>query len=179
LPTGNLKQDNLLSIRQETAGDIQAIRKVNLAAFPGPDEAGLIDTLRSNKSIIFSFVALMGEEIIGHIVFSPVTLEPFGHAVKGAGLAPVAVLPEFQRKGTGSQLIRHGIKECTKAGYDYIALLGHPGYYPRFGFIPSVKYNIRCEYDAPVEAFMILELKTGVLSGHSGIVKYLPEFNGV
>jgi putative acetyltransferase len=179
LTAGNLRKDDLLSIRPETAADIQAIRQVNLAAFPGPEEAGLVDKLRSSNSILFSFVALMGQEIIGHILFSPVTLEPAGHAVKGAGLAPVAVLPDWQNQGAGSLLIRHGIEQCRKADYDYIALLGHPGYYPRFGFVPSVKYNIRCEYDAPVEAFMILELKAGALSGHSGTIKYLPEFNGV
>ena len=179
MSAGNFKKENPFFVRAESVGDIQSIRKVNLAAFPGPDEAGLVEKLRSNKSFVFSFVALMGGEVIGHILFSPVTLEPEQSTLRGAGLAPVAVLPEFQRRGIGSLLIRHGIEQCRKAGYDYIVLLGHPDYYPHFGFVPSVKYNIRCEYDAPVEAFMILELRTGALAGHSGTIKYLPEFNEV
>ena len=177
--TGNSINGKAIYIRAEVPADIAEIRKVNLQAFPGPGEADLVETLRSKKATIFSFVALCDSNITGHIMFSPVTLDPIQISIKGAGLAPVAVLPEFQRRGIGSLLIRHGIEQCKQAGYDYIALLGHPEYYPRFGFVPSVKYNIKCEYDAPVEAFMILELRAGALTGHSGTVKYLPEFNEV
>ena len=177
--TGDSINVDSISIREEIPADLAAIRKVNLEAFPGSGEADLVDKLRSIKAFILSLVALSDGHITGHILFSPVTLDPIQAGIRGAGLAPVAVLPEFQRRGIGSSLIRHGIEQCKKAGYDYIVLLGHPDYYPRFGFVPSVKYIIRCEYDAPVEAFMILELSAGALTGHSGTVKYLPEFNEV
>jgi putative acetyltransferase len=179
LGAGNSINCNSVSFREEVPADLAGIRKVNMEAFPGPGEADLVDKLRLKKAYISSLVALSEGCITGHILFSPVTLDPIQAGIRGVGLAPVAVLPEFQRRGIGSLLIRHGIEQCKKAGYDYIVLLGHPGYYPRFGFVPSVKYNIRCEYDAPVEAFMILELKAGALTGHSGTVKYLPEFNEV
>lgn len=173
----NSIEGHSLIIRAEQANDIPAIRKVNLAAFPGPDEANLVEKLRTHHSFIFSFVAVLDGEVSGHIVFSPVTLVPEINTLRGAGLAPVAVLPQFQRKGIGTKMILHGIDQCKQAGYGYIVLLGHPNYYPRFGFVPSVKYGIKCEYDAPPEAFMILELRSGALAGHSGTIKYPPEFN--
>jgi putative acetyltransferase len=96
------------------------------------------------------------------------------------GLAPIAVLPDLQRQGIGKALIEAGIDKIRASGEPFVIVLGHPGYYPRFGFIPASRFWIRCEYDGvPDEAFMILVLKDGVLAGISGVAKYRPEFADV
>ena len=91
----------------------------------------------------------------------------------------MAVRPEFQKQGIGSQLIERGLEQCRAAGQACVVVLGHPEYYPRFGFVPASRYGIRCEYDVPDEVFMIIELRDGALEGCAGIVKYQPEFNEV
>jgi putative acetyltransferase len=179
LPGYTLKDGTRIVIRPETLPDIADIRRVNLKAFESPGEAELVEKLRSRSIFTFSFVALKDKQVVGHIMFSPVTLDPMAGNLKGLGLGPVAVLPGLQKKGIGALLIRHGLEECRKAGYDFVALLGHPEYYRRFGFVAASKYGIKCEYDAPVDSFMLLELRPGVLSGHQGTVKYQPEFNEV
>ena len=117
-------------------------------------------------------VAEEGDDIVGHILFSPVTLEDCDQSISIAGLAPMAVLPKHQRKGIGSRLVEEGIRRCEEAGYDAVVVLGHPEYYPRFGFSPSMNYGIRSEYDVPDEVFMVKELKEGVLADCKGTVKY-------
>ena len=92
------------------------------------------------------------------------------------GLAPMAVLPEYQNQGVGSLLVRNGLSECQRAGFDIVVVLGHPRYYPRFGFIPASQKGLSCEYQVPDEAFMVIELRPGALNGMSGLVKYQPEF---
>src|SRR5215813_14518101 len=169
----------MLMIRKENAADIPAIRQVNERAFGQPDEAKLVDALRANGKAIISLVAESEGQIVGHILFSPVTLEPANRELFALGLAPMAVLPEFQNQGIGSLLVRAGLDECRKQGCDFVAVLGHPAYYPRFGFVPSINFNIKSEYDVPDEVFMLLELRDGALSGCSGIVKYQPEFAAV
>lgn len=89
----------------------------------------------------------------------------------------MAVLPEYQKQGIGSRLVRDGLKECQRLNQNIVVVLGHPGYYPRFGFIPASKKGLRCEYQAPDEAFMVAELIPGALGGRQGLVKYRPEFN--
>ena len=91
-------------------------------------------------------------------------------------LAPVAVLPEFQKQGIGSELIREGLKACQQLGYDSVIVLGHPEYYPKFGFKQADTWGIKDPFGAPAEAFMALELKKGALEGASGIVEYPDEF---
>jgi len=95
------------------------------------------------------------------------------------GLAPMAVASQYQHKGIGSKLIKAGLEQCQALGYDAVVVLGHPGYYPKFGFVPSVKYNIKSEYDVPDEVFMALELVPESLKDHEGVVKYHEAFNNV
>jgi len=148
---------------------------VNLAAFETAAEANLVDALRQQAHPLVSLVAQVGEEVVGHIMFSPVSLE--GHAeLSLMGLAPMAVLPAHRRKGVGSALVRTGLQRCRALGVGAVVLLGHPGYYPRFGFQPSVPFGITSEYDAPPEAFMVLELQPGYLVGASGTVKFHAAF---
>ncbi|WP_341917182.1 N-acetyltransferase [Polaromonas sp. YR568] len=162
-------------VRAEESQDQQAVRSVNLAAFETAAESNLVDALRQQARPLVSLVAQDGEEVVGHIMFSPVSLE--GHAeLSLMGLAPMAVLPAHQRKGVGSALVRAGLKRCRALGVGAVVVLGHPSYYPRFGFQPSVRFGIVSEYDAPPEAFMVLELQPGYLGGASGTVKFHAAF---
>lgn len=166
----------MLELRYEKPEDILDIRKVHEAAFETKAEADLVDALRDKDAHMISIVAIEDNKIVGHILFSPVTIEADGSIVTILGLAPMAVLPECQRKGIGSKLVEKGLEEGRKRGYTAAVVLGHPEYYPRFGFAPSVKYNIRSEYDVPHEVFMVKELRSGALAGISGIAKYHEAF---
>ena len=167
----------MLTIRQEISGDAIGIRYVNKQAFGSMVEADIIEKLRLRRGFILSLVASQGTQVAGHILFSPVTIESESSVITAAGLGPMAVLPEYQRQGIGSQLVRAGLEELRHTSYDIVVVLGHPAYYPRFGFSPASSYGIRSEYDVPEEAFMVLELRQGALAGISGVVKYQPEFS--
>ena len=167
----------MLTIRKETPEDAMAIRYVNEQAFGNACEADLIEKLRLRRGFILSLVAIQEEQVVGHILFSPVTIESESSVITAAGLGPMAVLPEYQRQEIGSQLVRAGLEELRHTNYEIVVVLGHPDYYPRFGFSPASKYGINCEYDVPEEVFMILELREGALAGRSGTVKYQPEFS--
>ena len=158
-----------MNIRFEQPNDIEQIKNVHLIAFETDTEANIVDALRNAGVELISIVAEKNGEIIGHILFSPVTLDG---VTKIMGLAPMAVLPNWQRKGVGSKLINEGMKACEKAGYEAVVVLGHPDYYPRFGFEPSVNFRIKSEYDVPPEVFMVKELKNGALKDKTGTVKY-------
>jgi putative acetyltransferase len=173
----------MIMIRNETPADIEAIRIVIERAFDGTDEVILVDRLREAGKAAISLVATEDTQVVGHILFSPVTIESIGEAASDTplaviGLAPLAVLPEFQNRGIGSLLTRAGLEECRRAGYSGVVVLGHPHYYPRFGFVPSVRYHIRSEFDVSDETFMVLELTEKALENRAGVVKYQPEFNG-
>ena len=165
-----------LIIRYEKPQDISAIRRVNEAAFETSSEADLVDALRDKKAHVISMVAEQENRIIGHILFSPVTLTAKGSKAIWLGLAPMAVLPEYQKQGIGSKLVEKGIEESRRKGYPAVVVLGHPEFYPRFGFRPSHTYNITSEYDVPPEVFMVLALQSGALRGLSGIAKYHEAF---
>lgn len=166
-------------IRDESTDDILAIREVNRVAFGSDDEGGLVDALRERGAFICSLVAEVEGKVVGHVLFSPASLDDGTQATDVAGLGPVAVRPEFQQRGIGAALIRAGLAICRDRGYDVAVVLGHPDYYPRFGFRPSRPLGIRWEHDAPEEAFMVLELRDGELAGRSGTIRYQPEFDGV
>ncbi len=166
-------------IRPEELHDETAIREVNQLAFGQEAEGALVDALREAGAVLCSLVAEDDGRIVGHILFSPATLEDGPRRWEVAALGPVAVHPEHQRRGIGSALILAGLDICRVRGYDVAILLGHPAYYPRFGFRPAAPLGIRWEHDAPEEAFMVMELQAGALAGRQGIIRFRPEFEGV
>jgi putative acetyltransferase len=165
-------------IRAEQERDRAAVHAVNVAAFETSSEADLVDVLREQAKPIVSLVAEDNGSIVGHIMFSPVSLS--GHpGLKMMGLAPMAVSPEHQRKGIGSALVQKGLEQCKQLGFVAVVVLGHPEYYPRFGFSPSTRFGIGSEYEVREEAFMAKELQTAALDGKTGTVKYHAAFASV
>jgi len=166
----------MVKIRKEQPRDIQIIHEVNTRAFGQTLEADLVDTLRRNCNDLLSLVAVVDNEVVGHILFSPVTVEGEEMTTEGMGLAPMAVLPEYQRQGIGSELARKGIARLASRDCGFVIVLGHADYYPRFGFEPASRYRVRSEWEVPDDAFMILVLNQSVMQGISGVAKYRPEF---
>lgn len=166
-------------IRPEQPADLTAIHYVVEQAFQqafgSVAEAKLVDQLRANCQAIVSLVAVENEQIVGHILFSEVTL---GDATI-IGLAPVSVLPSHQKQGIGALLTNAGIDACRNAGYAAMVVLGHPEYYPRFGFVPASRFGIKSEYDVRDEVFLAMELQPGALANCAGVAKYQPEFSAV
>lgn len=167
-----------MQIRPERDTDRDAVRAVNAAAFPTPAEADLVDALREQARPVISLVAERDGAIVGHILFSPVTLDS-RPGLSMMGLAPMAVAPEHQRSGVGLALVRAGLDECRQKGFSAVVVLGHPEYYPRFGFVPAVRYGLRSEYDVPDEVFMVQELVPGALEGAPGTIRYHAAFGSV
>jgi putative acetyltransferase len=165
----------MIEIRDETPQDFPAIRNLNVLAFGGLAEADLVDKLRAANKAVISRVATLDRRVVGHILFSPITVERALANFRGLGLAPMSVLPEFQNRGIGSNLVRDGLDVCRQRGYDLVVVLGHPRFYPRFGFSRAKDQGLNNEYDA-VEEFMVIELREGVLKAVAGLVKYAPEF---
>ena len=165
-------------IRAEEENDRSSVHAVNVSAFETPSEANLVDALREQVPHVVSLVAEDNGAIVGHIMFSPVSLS--GHIdVKVMGLAPLAVSPEHQRQGIGSALVHAGIEQVRKLGFGAVVVLGHPEYYPRFGFSPSSRFGIDCEYEVPEEVFMAMELRPEALHGKNGKIKYHAAFGGL
>lgn len=157
--------------------DRPAIRQVTIAAFGRSEEAELVDALRRRGVFICSLVAIIQGKIVGHVMFTPAWIESGERSVDVAALGPLSVSPAYQRQGIGSRLTTAGLDRCRQAGYGIAIVLGHPDYYPRFGFVPSYLHGIRWEYEAPVEAFMVMELIPGSLGDVAGIAHFQPEFN--
>ena len=140
-----------MHIRPEQEADHQQIRIINTSAFETDAEANLVEALRQCDIPLISLVAEEGNQLIGHILFSPVSLTESAHTPAITGLAPMAILPAWQGNGVGSRLVREGLRYCAEAGYVAVAVLGHPDYYPRFGFVPASRFNIKSEYEVPDE----------------------------
>ncbi|MDF7825621.1 N-acetyltransferase [Pontiellaceae bacterium B12227] len=164
-------------IRQEYRQDFEDIREVIEEAFNQPDEADLVEALRDGEKVIVALVAEEERAVVGHILFSHASID--GSNAKVAGLAPMAVLPEYQNQGIGTLLAQEGLDECLSQGYDAVIVLGHTDYYPRFGFKPASEFGIRSEWQDQIQddAFMVLELHAGALDGVEGIARYADEFS--
>ena len=165
----------MIEIREEQREEYQEIRQVIVAAFGGDTEANLVELLRDRNKALAALVAVSDNKIVGHIMFSPVTITLAPKTLRTVGLAPLSVLPEFQRQGIGSMLTREGLKKCAAAGFEIAVVLGSPYYYPRFGLSRASLYDLGNEYGAD-EHFMAMELKHGALDKVGGTVRYSPEF---
>ena len=170
-------KEQMLTIRPENSSDHAAVRRVVELAFGQPNEADLVDSLRELADPYVSLVALQNDAVVGHIFFSPVSIESPESSFTAMGLAPLAVLPDYQSKGIGSELVIQGLKQCQRIGHEVVVVLGHPHYYPRFGFVPASRKAIRSEYEVPDDVFMVAELTPGALRGRNGLVKYHPAFS--
>ena len=166
-------------IRDETTADSTSVYAVNHTAFGREDEADLVDALRASGVTICSLVAEIDSEVVGHILFSKATLEDVDKRVEIAALGPMAVLPAFQRRGVGSALVRVGLAACRTAGYPLVVVVGHPWFYPRFGFQPARPLGITWDREVPDDVFMVAPLKRGAPEGTRGIVRYHAAFNEV
>jgi putative acetyltransferase len=162
------------TIREERSGDVAAIRAVHRHAFGGDAEGRIVDALRANGAAQLSLVATLGDTIVGHIMFSPIAV---GGTVDGSALGPMAVLPEHQRHGIGTQLVATGREMLERAGCPFIIVVGHPRFYPRFGFMPARALGVTCEWDLPDDVFMILPLDPGRDGDVTGVAQYRPEFS--
>ncbi|NIO10636.1 MAG: GNAT family N-acetyltransferase, partial [Deltaproteobacteria bacterium] len=166
----------MVTVLHERPEDARAIRFVLEEVFGQSTEADLIDALRRRGALILSLVALREDEVVGHIAFSPVTIESAESSFDAIGLGPMAVLPAYQGKGIGSELVRMGLKLCRQAGHEIVVVVGHPAFYGKFGFVSTRHRGLHCEFDVPADAFMVMELRQGALAGRGGLVKYQPEF---
>ena len=164
-----------MMVRREEPRDFDAVRIVNERAFGQTDEARIVNALRGLAGAI-SLVAVQGDQVVGHILFTAVSIDDAGPSLSATGLAPMAVLPECQRRGIGSTLVNAGLDACRAAGHDLVVVLGHPAFYRKFGFVTAADHGLSCEYPAPREAFMVIELRPGSLAGARGLVRYRPEF---
>lgn len=160
-------------IRPETAADIEAVRNVNRSAFPTVLESNLVDALRNAGDAVINLVADVEGFVVGHIMFSPVTIG--AHPIRGLGLAPVAVLPDLQNSGIGSDLIREGLDRARGLNADFVVVLGEPDYYGRFGFIKASSFGLDNEYGVD-DPFMVMTLQDGALDNIAGLVKYSKVF---
>jgi len=166
----------MLSIREETPQDYEAIRQVNRLAFHQEEEGQIVDRLRADGLVVASLVAVEDGGVVGHILFSELLIETDRGLLRAASLAPMAVRPERQRRGIGSALVLRGLEVCRARGYSVGVVVGHPAYYPRFGFSAERARNLRSPFSG--EAFMALELTPGALEGVVGTVRY-PEAFGL
>lgn len=164
-----------VQIRPETSNDFESIRHINTLAFGSAMEGKLVDALRDCGHLTVSLIAELQGEIIGHILFSPVTIEMTDDSMEVLSLAPMAVLPDFQRTGVGTALVEAGIKACRETKYKSVVVLGHPKFYRRFGFSPVLTQSLKSPFGEG-EAWMALELVPGALDGVVGTVVYPPPF---
>ena len=164
-----------MRIRPEEPLDVPRIRAVNVMAFGSAAEADIVDALRLDADNVISLVADDDGEIVGHIMFSPVQVVG-APDLRAMALAPMAIVPERQRTGIGTTLARAGLDECRRFRIGAVFVVGHPLYYPRFGFAAGSTRGFSCEFDVPDEVFMVVELIPGALAGRSGTVHFHEAF---
>ena len=163
-------------IRTETDADIEAVRLIHLQAFGRETEADIVDTLRHKQAAVLSLVAVRRNEVVAHAFFTRVVITRDSGHERGVGLAPLAVRPDQQRTGLGTDLVRYGIAALKNRRHGVLVVLGDPAYYLRFGFRPAARFGLRCEFPAPEDAFMALPLDT-FWCGGAGLVRYAKPFH--
>lgn len=170
-----------LVVRQETKADIDAVRKLNKKAFKGKDESKLVDALREEDGFIpeLSLVAQKAGAVVGHILFSPIEIKEGETSVAALALAPMAVLPDLQEQGIGSALVKSGLAEAARLGHKIVVVVGHPEYYPRFGFLKAGEKGLTLPFECEADVFMVLELVPGALDGVRGEIVYPKPFHEV
>lgn len=167
----------MIGIRLEKPADIASVRLLNRQAFGQPAEADIVDMLRSSCPEALSLVATDEGCVVGHIFFTSATIESESGTIEGMGLAPMAVLPERHRQGIGSKLVEHGLKILRDRCCPFVIVLGHPEYYPRFGFEPASRYGLKCQWEGvPDEAFMVMIFDKEAMAGVSGVARYRDDF---
>lgn len=169
-------EPTLIEIREEHPRDVTAIRDMHKRAFGQDQEGNIVDALRSNGAVLLSLVAILNGRVVGHIMYSPLSV---GDEVTGAALGPMAVVPEYQRQGIGTKLVEAGNQNLKDAGCPFVIVLGHANYYPRFGFRPASTHGIECGWEVPDNVFMLLALDQTKMQGVSGLAKYRHEFSSV
>lgn len=167
------------SVRPEQPEDYLSTYNVNRAAFNRDVEARLVEELRATSAFVpeLSLVGVTDGRIVGHILFIQMSIEAETTSIPVLSLATLAVLPDFQKQGVGSLLVREGLKKSRQLGFRAVVVIGHPDYYPRFGFTPAREKGLELPFDAPSEAFMVHEIVPNALRGVSGTVIYPPEFS--
>lgn len=166
----------MVTIRPETDNDVTTIYHINAQGFGREKEAEFVNHLRDHRGITLSLVAEYNGLLVGHALFSPLKIKPDGSGFNAVTLAPLAILPEYQRQGIGSSLVREGIERIRLLGHDIIFLVGHPEYYPRFGFTQARLKGFRCEFDVPDETWMLLETANNNYGKMERTVYFRPEF---
>jgi putative acetyltransferase len=171
-----------IKIRLETISDIQKIKEINDLAFGGESESKLVEAIRQSENFIPE-LSLVAEDnngdVVGHILMSVIHIKTSNALIPTLGLAPMAVHPDYQRKGIGSLLVKKVIESARDIGYKHIAVLGNVNFYPKFGFVPSKTKGIQSPFPVPDEVFMVMELVEGSLSEIQGKVQYPQAFNVV
>ena len=171
-----------ISIRQERVEDREAVYAVNAAAFGRESEATLVNLLRDDKAFIpeLSLVARSADQLVGHVLMTEIEIvSEAGKGIRSLALAPVAVIPSFQKQGVGSRLIKAALNKATLLGYPSVIVLGHADYYPKFGFLPASKWQIKAPFEVADDVFMALELLPDGLKGTRGTVRYSKPFENV
>lgn len=164
-------------IREERPEDAEAVHAALVAAFGREAEARLVERLRASARIVCAMVAEEKGRVLGHVVFSRIAVESGGSEIPVLALAPLAVLPAFQRLGIGSALVSAGLERCRMERHARVLVVGDPVYYGRFGFVPASRFGLKCPFPAPEEAFMAIELEPGAFAQVSGVVRYGHEFD--
>lgn len=163
-------------IREERPEDAEAIHALLVAAFGREAEARLVERLHASGRIVWGMIAEEKGRVLGHVVFSRIAIESGDSEIPALALAPLAVMPAFQRLGVGSALVSAGLERCRMERHARVLVLGEPGYYGRFGFVPASRFGLKCPFPAPEEAFMAIELEPAAFTQVSGVVRYGHEF---